>query len=199
STGCVHWSTTVQSQVRSGIATGEIGANPAIFFGDSAGFVYALDAVTGKQLWKIRPEEHPASAVTATPVFHQGKLYIGAASREEALSISPSYVCCTFRGSETAVDATTGKTLWKRFMIAEAAKARPKTKRGAQVFGPSGAGVWTSPTLDPERDTMYITTGDNYSDPPTPLSDALVALKMSTGEILWSRQFPPKDAWNSSC
>src|SRR5262249_23117479 len=159
--------------------------------------VYALDAMTGKQLWKIRPEEHPAETVTATPVFYQGKLYIGVASREEALSVSAAYACCTFRGSEQAVDAATGQTLWKRYMITEVAKARPKTKRGSAAFGPSGAGVWTSPTLDPERDTMYVTTGDNYSDPPTPMSDALVALKMSTGETLWSRQFTAKDAWNS--
>ena len=84
-------------------------------------------------------------------------------------------------------------------MIPEVAKERPKTKSGAAVYGPSGAGVWTAPVLDPEHDIMYVTTGDNYSDPPTSLSDALVAMRMSTGEILWSKQFTAKDAWNSSC
>lgn len=197
--GCVHWSTTVQSQVRSGISTGEIAGNPAIFFGDSAGFVYALDGASGKQLWRMRPDEHAASTVTATPVFYQGRLYVGAASREEALSVAPAYQCCTFRGSESALDAATGKTVWKRYMIPDIAKQRSKTKQGAIAFGPSGAGVWTAPTLDPERDTMYVTTGDNYSEPATSLSDAVVALKLSTGEILWSKQFTAKDAWNSSC
>jgi polyvinyl alcohol dehydrogenase (cytochrome) len=66
-------------------------------------------------------------------------------------------------------------------------------------MGPSGVGVWTSPTLDPTRDIMYVTTGDNYSDPPTPLSDAVLAMKMSTGEIVWSKQLTTGDAWNSSC
>ncbi|MCU1336630.1 MAG: pvaA [Bryobacterales bacterium] len=197
--GCVHWSTMVQAQVRSGIATGEIAGNPAIFFGDSAGYVYALDGATGKQLWRMRPDEHPASTVTATPVFHQGRLYVGAASREEALSVSAGYMCCTFRGSEAALDAATGKTIWKRYMIPELAKERSKSKHGAAVFGPSGAGVWTAPTLDPERDTMYVTTGDNYSDPATSMSDAVVALRLSSGEILWSKQLTAKDAWNSSC
>jgi polyvinyl alcohol dehydrogenase (cytochrome) len=84
-------------------------------------------------------------------------------------------------------------------MIAETAKPRAQTRRGSKVMGPSGAGVWAAPTLDPDRDTMYVTTGDNYSDPPTPTSDSVVALKMSTGEILWSKQFTAKDAWNSSC
>jgi len=198
-TGCVHWVTTVQAQVRTGITIGDVAGNPAAFFADSAGFVYALDAASGKQLWKMRPEEHPAASVTAAPVYHQGRLYVGAASREEALSVSPGYLCCTFRGSESALDAATGKVLWKTYMIPEAAKARPKTKLGSAAYGPSGVGVWTTPTLDPDRDTMYVTTGDNYSDPPTPLSDALLAMRMSTGEILWSKQFTAKDAWNSSC
>lgn len=198
-TGCVHWSTMVQSQVRSGITAGEIAGNPAIFFGDSAGFVYALDAATGKQLWRMRPDEHPASTMTATPVFYNGRLYVGAASREEALSVSSGYQCCTFRGSESALDAATGKPIWKRYMIPEVAKQHGKTKQGAASFGPSGVGVWTAPTLDPERDTMYVTTGDNYSDPATSLSDAVVALRMSSGDILWSKQLTAKDSWNSSC
>ena len=198
-TGCVHWATTVPAQVRSGIAVGEAGGKPAVFFGDSAGYVYALDATSGKQLWKMRPDEHPASSVTATPVFYQGRLYVGAASREEALSISPGYACCTFRGSESALDATTGRVLWKTYTIPDVAESRAKAPGGGDAYGPSGAGVWTAPALDPERDTLYITTGDNYSDPPTSMSDALVALRLSTGEILWSKQFTAKDAWNSSC
>ena len=198
-TGCVYWGTTVQSQVRSGITIGEVGGRPALFFGDSAGYVYALDAATGKPLWQMHPDEHPASTVTATPVFHQGRLYVGVASREEALSVASGYPCCTFRGSESALDASTGKVLWKTHMIGEPAKARPKARSGGAALGPSGAGVWTAPVLDPERDTMYVTTGDNYSDPPTPMSDAVVALRMSNGQVLWSKQFTAKDAWNSSC
>jgi len=197
--GCVHWVTTVQAEVRSGITVADVAGKPMVFFGDSSGYVYALDGETGKQVWKLQPEEHPASKVTATPVFHQGRLYVGVSSLEEALAVSPGYVCCTFRGSESAVDATTGKVLWKRYMIAEAAKPQRKTKLGAAVYGPSGVGVWNAATLDPEHDTLYVGTGDNYSDPPTSMSDAIVALKMSTGEILWSKQLTAKDSWNSSC
>jgi polyvinyl alcohol dehydrogenase (cytochrome) len=197
--GCVHWTTTVQAEVRSGMSVAEVGGKPVVFFGDSSGYLYALDGTTGQQLWKLQPEEHPASKATATPAFYQGRLYVGVSSLEEALATAPGYVCCTFRGSVSAVDAATGKVLWKRYMIPEAAKEQRKTKRGSAVFGPSGAGVWVAPTLDPERDTLYVGTGDNYSDPPTSMSDAIVALKMSTGEILWSKQLTPKDAWNSSC
>ena len=198
-TGCVHWITTVDAEVRSGITVAPVGGRPAVFFGDSSGAYYALDAATGKQLWKLHPSRHAAAKATATPVYHAGRLYLGVSSLEENLAVSPAYVCCTFRGSELAVEAATGKVLWKRYMIEEPAKPRPKTKRGAAAAGPSGAGIWSAATLDPERDTMYVGTGDNYSDPPTATSDAIVALRMSTGEILWTRQLTAKDAWNSSC
>ncbi len=197
-TGCVHWSTTVLAEVRSGIVVADVGGRPTLFFGDASGYIYALDGESGKQVWKLQPEEHPASKATGTPVFYQGRLYVGISSLEEALAVSPGYVCCTFRGSVTAVNAADGKILWKRYTIPEAAKPRAKTKHGAESEGPSGVGVWNAPTLDPEHDALYVGTGDNYSDPVTSLSDSILALKMSTGEILWSKQFT-KDAWNSSC
>jgi polyvinyl alcohol dehydrogenase (cytochrome) len=198
-TGCVHWSTIVQAEVRSGMTVAEVAGKPLVFFGDSSGYYYALDGETGKQVWKLKPEDHPAIKGTATPVFYQGRVYIGISSFEEAMGVSPDYVCCTFRGSESAVDAATGKVIWKQYMIPEKAKPQSKNKRGAEVLGPSGVGVWTAPTLDAEHDALYVTTGDNYSDPPTSTSDAVVALRMSTGEILWSKQLTEKDSWNSAC
>jgi polyvinyl alcohol dehydrogenase (cytochrome) len=198
-TGCVHWITTVQAEVRSGITVAEVEGKPTLFFGDSSGYIYGLDAATGKQLWKLSLDEHPAAKATSTPVFYRGQLYVGIASLEEALAVSPGYVCCTFRGSVSAVDASNGKVMWKTSMIEETAKPQPKNKQGSSVMGPSGIGVWTAPTLDPARDIMYVTTGDNYSDPPTAFSDAVVAMQMSTGRILWSKQLTAGDAWNSSC
>jgi polyvinyl alcohol dehydrogenase (cytochrome) len=198
-TGCVHWTTTVQAEVRSGITVAELEGKPALFFGDSSGYLYGLDATTGKQLWKLALDDHPAAKATSSPVFYQGKLYVGVSSLEEALSVSPGYVCCTFRGSVSAIQAKDGKVLWKTHMIEEEAKPQPKTRRGSAAMGPSGIGVWTAPTLDASRDVMYVTTGDNYSDPPTPFSDAVVALQLSTGRILWSKQLTSGDAWNSSC
>jgi polyvinyl alcohol dehydrogenase (cytochrome) len=198
-TGCVHWTTTVQAEVRSGITVAEVAGKPAIFFGDSSGYLYGLDGTTGRQLWKLSLDEHPAAKATGTPVFYQGKLYVGVSSLEEALSVAAGYVCCTFRGSVSAINASDGKVLWKTHMIEETPRPQPKSKRGSSVTGPSGIGVWAAPTIDVGRDVMYVTTGDNYSDPPTPFSDAVLAMQMSTGRILWSKQLTAGDAWNSSC
>src|SRR5262249_23180650 len=149
-TGCVYWSTTVQAEVRSGITVGDLAGKPALFFGDSAGNLYALDGATGRQLWKLALDQHPAAKATSTPVFHQGRLYVGVSSLEEALAVSPGYVCCTFRGSVLAIQAADGKVLWKRYLIDEEPKTQPRSKRGSSVSGPSGVSVWTAPTLDPD-------------------------------------------------
>jgi len=66
-------------------------------------------------------------------------------------------------------------------------------------MGPSGVGIWSSPTIDSEKDILYVTTGDNYSDPPSDKSDAVLALSMETGKILWFKQFRAGDAWNMAC
>ena len=77
------------------------------------------------------------------------------------------YPCCTFRGSVVALRIRDGQQVWKSYLVPEP-KPTGKTKRGTPQFGPSGAGVWASPTLDAKRGVMYVATGDNYSSPATP-------------------------------
>ena len=198
-TGCAHWSTVVNAEVRSAMTVGEVDGKPTVFFGDSSGYYYALDGETGKQLWQLRLSDHPAAKGTGPPVFYRGRVYIGATALEEGLGLAPGYVCCVSRGSESAVDAATGKVIWQHYTISETAKLQPNTKRGAPVMGPSGAGVWNAATLDPAHDTLFVNTGDNYSDPATSTSDSVMALSLSTGELLWSKQLTANDAWNNAC
>ena len=120
-------------------------------------------------------------------------------SAEEGRPVSPGYVCCTFRGSVQALDAATGKQLWKTYTIAEPAKLGRPTKAGTMTMGPSGAGIWSAPTLDPEHNTLYVTTGDNYSEPATATSDAVLGIAMDSGKLLWSKQLFTSDVWNSTC
>ncbi len=198
-TGCVNWATEAAAQVRTGIVIGVAGERTLVFFGDTSGQVYALDAASGQPVWQLRVDAHPAAMVTGTPAFHDGRLYVPVSSYEESASIAPGYVCCTFRGSVLAVDAALGKILWKTYTIPEVSKARRSTKRGAATSGPSGAGIWSAPTLDAQQRVLYVTTGDNYSDPPTLTSDAVLAVSMDSGKLLWSKQLTQGDAYNSSC
>ena len=93
----------------------------------------------------------------------------------------------------------TGSSSGNPYMIPETPKQTGKTAHGTPQWGPSGAGVWSAPTLDAKRGVMYVTTGDNYSAPTTDTSDAIVALDIKTGRMLWSKQTTPGDAYNSSC
>jgi polyvinyl alcohol dehydrogenase (cytochrome) len=196
--GCVYWAMTTK-QVRSGIAIGAAGAAGVIFFGDVTGGVTALDAASGKQLWNTRVGDHPNALVTGMPAYADGRLYVPVSSYEELAAVFPGNSCCTFRGSAVALDARTGNILWRTYTIARAATAQRKSSDGRTIPGPSGAAIWSSPTVDSSHARLYVTTGDNYSDPATDTSDALLALDLKTGKILWSKQFTPGDTFNMSC
>jgi polyvinyl alcohol dehydrogenase (cytochrome) len=198
-TGCTRWGFQAAAGIRSGVTIGESNGTPAAFFAGRGGTMYALNASTGELIWKVRPVEHYATVATATPRYHKGVVYEPFSSFEEALGGDPKFQCCTFRGSVAALDAGTGKKIWQTFTIPEIAKATHKTPAGAQQFGPSGAGVWSSPTIDEQLGVLYVATGDNYSDPPTNTSDAVLAMELKTGELLWSRQFTENDAYNNGC
>lgn len=197
--GCVHWAVEVAAQIRTAVLIGEAAGRTLAIFGDAAGFVYALDAANGTLAWKLRPETHPAAMITSTPVLHEGRVYFGVSSYEEASALNPNYVCCTFRGSINAVDAASGKVIWKTYTVPDEPKPRANTKRGKKAMGPSGTGIWGPPTVNPVRHRIYVTTGDNYSDPPTAMSDAVVALEMDSGKVAWVKQITAGDAYNSSC
>jgi polyvinyl alcohol dehydrogenase (cytochrome) len=195
-TGCTYWTFEANGGVRSAIT---IGPGDVAYFGDLHATAYAVNANTGTLIWKTQVEDHPAARVTGSPKLYQGRLYVPVASREEWLSASSTYECCTFRGSVVALDASTGKQVWKTYTISEPAHRTAKSKQGVQLWGPSGVGVWTSPTIDVKRGVLYVGTGDGYSDPATPYSDSILALDLKTGKIAWAHQITDGDVFNGNC
>ena len=109
--------------------------------------------------------DHKAALATATPRFYKGVLYQPFASSEEGPAVDSKYPGCTFRGSVVALDAATGKTIWQAFTIPEAPKGTEKNSDGTAEYGPSGAGIWSSPTIDEQLRVLYVAKGDNYSEP----------------------------------
>ena len=197
--GCIYWKIQTDSPVRTAITVGALGNRWAAYFGDQHGNVYAVDASTGNILWKTSLDSHPDVHVTGAPTLADGRLYVGVSSLEEVSGADAKDECCKFRGSLSALDTATGKVIWKSYTIAEEPKPAGKNKNGVQLWGPSGAGIWSSPTIDLKRHTVYVTTGDNYSDPPTNTSDAFMAFDMDTGNLLWSSQTTKGDAYNVDC
>ena len=198
-TGCLQWTFQANGPVRSAIVATPFDGGHLLLFGDLTGWLYALDAESGAPLWRVRPEEHEAVRLSAPPVVHNGLVIVPVASWEESRSLNAEYRCCTFRGSLTALRIRDGSIAWKRFMIPNAAQRTGKSATGADTFGPSGVGIWGSPAVDLKRNRLYAATGNNYSMPATSLSDAVVAIDLDTGALVWSQQALPDDVYNSAC
>ena len=199
SSGCQYWVFDSEFPVRTAITIGPDGAGWTAFFGDQHANAYAVDAITGKLRWKVHLDEHQAALITGAPTLADGVLYVPVSSGEEVLGADPKYSCCTFRGSITALEAATGKVRWKSYTIVEEPTERRPNKAGTRRWGPSGAPVWSSPTVDRRARRVYVTTGDSYSDPAASTSDAIVAFDANTGKLLWARQMTSGDAFTIDC
>jgi polyvinyl alcohol dehydrogenase (cytochrome) len=200
-TGCLHWSFRAMSAVRTNFvvaATGAGGDRVLVYFGDIHGNVYALDATTGVEVWQQLADPHPLARITGTPVFHDGRLYVPVTSLEEPEAGQADYTCCTFRGSMVAFDAATGRQIWKTYTIAEAPVAVGRNSRGKELLEPSGAGVWVTPVVDVKRRSLYVGTGNAFSGQPVN-ANAIMAVHMDSGKVLWSMQALPRDVWHNGC
>jgi polyvinyl alcohol dehydrogenase (cytochrome) len=190
-TGCVRWSFLAAGPTRTAIVIGDWpgrrNSNLA-FFTTIPGWLYALNAETGEQVWKARVEDHPSTRMTGSPVMYKNVLYVPSASFEEGMSASGNYDCCSFRGSLSAFDVQTGKRVWQTHMIDRPLEVLKTSHTGRRLLGPSGGSSWSSPVIDPARNAIYITTGNNFSGPTQPLTDAIVAFDLDTGHVRWSRQ-----------
>jgi polyvinyl alcohol dehydrogenase (cytochrome) len=201
-TGCVRWTHRATAEVRTPVIVGPPGDGsrpPLAFFADLIARVYAVDATTGELAWVTKVDDHPNATVTGAPVLYQGRLYVPVSSLEVTSAADPHYPCCSFRGSVLALDAASGRVIWKTHTIDEPPSEVGKSSVGTPILAPSGAPVWNSPTIDVARRLVYVGTGENYSSPANDRSDALLALDLDSGRIAWHRQKTRGDAWNVAC
>jgi len=200
-TGCIHWSFRANAGVRTAISIGKgSGAHRYLaYFGDVKANVYAVDADTGAQVWTDRIDRHPVARVTGAPTLADGRVYVPISSLEESGAGNPSYPCCTFRGGVASYDAQRGTRFWTAYTIAERAVPQKVTSKGTQLWAPAGAGVWSSPSIDLKRRAVYVATGNAYTEPATPASDAVIAFDLDSGKRLWTRQVMADDAYVRDC
>jgi polyvinyl alcohol dehydrogenase (cytochrome) len=201
-TGCVRWvlegvsSRTTPMIVKSAISP----SGWATFVGERTRTVRAIDAQTGKDIWKsAQLETNPVAGITGTPVVSGDQLFVPLTSGEEPAARQLTYRCCSFRGSLVGLDLATGKTQWKTLVITEPLHDTRKNSAGVMMQGPAGGAIWSAPTADAKRGLVYVATGDSYTDEPTTGADAIVAIEMKTGKIRWSTQVTEKDNFIMGC
>ncbi len=209
--GCIIWTFAARAGVRTSVVVGTerarstdrpratsarrtSGTSPpvTVFFADQNGWVYAVDASSGRELWSRKADDHPLVRLTGSPAYDEGRLYVPLSSYEEG-GKPPGYACCTFRGGVLALDARSGDTIWRAYTIADAPALLRSYADGTEVWAPSGGAVWSSPTIDAKRGVLYVGTGNTYSGPPQPATDAIVAFDLKTGAMRWARQMYPGD------
>jgi polyvinyl alcohol dehydrogenase (cytochrome) len=189
-----------------------IGDNVATSAAHDGAHVMAVNRNTGELLWITTVDDHLAAIITGSPVVYGNTVYVGVSSAEEGLASNDAYPCCTFRGSVVALNAATGAILWKTYMV---------PPNGGQPGGYSGNAVWQPPAIDPDRGSLYIGTGNNYTVPaavlqcqadaeatgnvsavctaPDDYFDTALALDLATGAVKWSKRLSGFDTWTVAC
>jgi len=160
--------------------------------------VYALDAQKGTLLWKSQVDTHPLARIVGAPTLYNDRLYVATASTEDKLAANTGYGCCTFRGSVAALDIGSGRLLWKSYTVLEEPQPTRKNSAGVQEFGPAGAAILASPTIDPKRNVLYVATGGSTTGFEQSLTDAVVAFDLSDGKLRWVKQLTVKGEAPSS-
>jgi len=195
-TGCVHWRANFPGGVRASMSVGALASASsgyALYIAGVNKMVVALDAERGQLLWTAQVDTHPVGQLTGSPTLYEGLLYVPLSANEEAAGYFKAYGCCTFLGGVVALDAATGKQIWRRSVLDETPHPTRKNADGVQMYGPAGGAVWSAPTIDVARGQLYAATSNSYTEVPHPTSDAILALDLKTGAVRWTHQVRAAD------
>ena len=198
--GCAKWVYTADSRLRSSIAYSEIDESHVLVFSDSAGMIHTVDARSGERIWIASGQASDNQGMlTGTPVVTGDKVIVPVSGSGVITGGNPNYECCENHGAVTALNLRSGEKLWEYHTMPAAEYTGQVSSTGVKQRGPSGAPIWTTPTVDEKRGQVYVTTGENTSHPTTNTSDAIIALDLETGEAKWVFQALENDMWNFGC
>ncbi len=196
---CFKWVYAHDIPLRTGVAYGVLGNGRAVLaFSDIATYVHLVDAATGKLLWKKQVGFWDLSNTTGTPLVHDNRIYVPISASEINLGGEDKHLCCKTHGAVTALDARDGRTVWTYHTMPQAAPIRDRGD-GQQMWGPSGAPIWSSPALDLKRGLIYVGTGEATSAPAWDTTDSVLAIDMKSGKLRWKFQATKDDIFLTSC
>jgi alcohol dehydrogenase (cytochrome c) len=170
-----------------------------VFLAQLDGHVVALDAHTGAVVWKsviaeTVPEPTHYYAFTMAPQVFNGMVLVGNSGAEYPT-----------RGFVEALDANTGKLIWRFHTTAAPDQAGGNTwDTDSWKFG--GGSVWNTPAIDPKNNLVLFATGNPNPDywgenrkGDNAYTDSIVAIDSRTGKLRWWYQQVPHDVWDYDC
>ena len=183
STVCCGW-------LNRGLAMGE----GMLFLGQLDANMVALDAKTGKEVWRTPVEDwHNGYGMTAAPLYFDGIIYTGITGGEFGI-----------RGRLTALNAKTGKILWRAYTLPAPGEPGGDTwPAGTTHYNRGGASIWNTPALDPQLGLVYFAVGNCGPDYDGSMREgdnlfcaSIMALNAKTGEYVWHFQEVHHDIWD---
>lgn len=199
-TGCAKWVYESGTRLRSSLAYGVVNGEGILVFSDMPGSIHAINAENGEEIWVASGQASDNQGMlTGAPVIHEDKIIVPISGSGVITGGNPNYECCENHGAVTALNVHSGEKLWEYHTMPRAQYTGQVSATGVKQRGPSGAPIWTTPTIDASRSQIYVTTGENTSHPTTNTSDAIIALDLETGEEKWVFQALANDMWNFGC
>jgi alcohol dehydrogenase (cytochrome c) len=162
-----------------------------LFRGTLDNYMLALDAKTGKELWKTKLADiEKGYSITSAPLVANGVIITGMAGAEFGV-----------RGFLAGLDPNTGKELWRTWTVPAKGEKGSETWEGDSV-DTGGGSTWVTGSYDPELNLVFWgisnpapwnprgRKGDNLN------TCGIMALDPKTGAIKWFSQTDPHDAFD---
>jgi PQQ-dependent dehydrogenase (methanol/ethanol family) len=170
-----------------------------LFLGRLDGYLVALDAKTGKELWKTQViDYHEGAAITSPPTIAKNLVVTGHAGGEYGI-----------RGSISAYDQETGKLVWRTYTVPAAGEPGADTWKG-DSYKYGGGAAWLVGSYDPQLNLVYFGSSNaapwgasergpdssDYGKFTNLYTASTLALDADTGKIVWHYQTTPYDTWD---
>lgn len=201
--GCIKWAYDAGASLRSSATlSGELAEGQRLLYvSDERARLHAVDPYTGEAAWVIdgAVDEGVHTRLTGAPLFFEQSLYVPVSASGVQRGAEATHECCDGRGAVIALDGLSGERIWTYYTMAPADYTGGVSSVGTPLRGPSGAPIWSSPSVDEKRRLLYVTTGENTSLPATDTSNAIIALDIDTGQVRWQFQAVANDVWNMAC
>lgn len=161
-----------------------------VFRGTCDGRLVALDAATGKLLWKnVIASQQLGESTPGVPLAVNGVVYMGVGGSDLGI-----------RGHVMAYDAATGRELWRFYTIPMGKDIGAETWKRPETAKTGGGGIWGAMTLDVSAGELFVPVGNPWPDIDSAyrpgenlFTNSVVVLDARSGALKWWHQVAPGD------